>query len=208
MNGGGSVGIHKDKSLSADELRQQAEDRLQERASDQHSPLTDEVTQRLVHELEVHQIELEMQNEELVQARDQVDRTLDMYTDLYDFAPVGYFTLDHAGIIKAANLSGASLFGIERARLLNRRLGDFLPINARPFFSDLLGKVLGQHGKESCEMPLAKEGHHPRFVQIEAMADSSGNVCRIAVIDITERRVAEADLAAKKVASCAESELT
>ena len=72
------MGIRKDKrQLSAVELRRHAEDRLQERTADQHLPRTDEVTQRLVHELEVHQIELEMQNAELLQARDQADRTLE-----------------------------------------------------------------------------------------------------------------------------------
>ena len=184
---------------TAAELRRTAEEELQKRTTGLKSPRTDEATQKLVHELEVHQIELEMQNEELIQARAEVDRTLDMYTDLYDFAPVGYFTLDHAGIIKAVNISGASLFGIERSRLLNRRFRDFLPINARPFFADFLGKVLAQQGKESCEIPLTKEGNHPLFVQVEGLADASGKECRIAVIDITERRLAEAEISVKKL---------
>jgi hypothetical protein len=71
-------------------LRLQAEERLRKKTAELHLPRTVEETQRLVHELEVHQIELEMQNEELQQARDAIEKSLDKYTDLYDFAPVGY----------------------------------------------------------------------------------------------------------------------
>jgi len=63
---------------------------------------------RLLHELEVHQIELEMQKEELQEARDKMDAALEEYTDLYDFAPVGYLTLDQAGNIRAANFTAVN----------------------------------------------------------------------------------------------------
>jgi hypothetical protein len=194
------VGIRNDNNLlSADDLRRHAEERLQERTADQHLPRTDEVTQKLVHELEVHQIELEMQNAELLQARDEVDRTLEMFTDLYDFAPVGYFTLDQAGTIKAVNLGGASLFGFERTRLLNRSFVTFVQVHARPFLSDFLEKVFAQQVKESCEMALTPGGKHPLFERIEALAAVSGKECRIAVLDITARSMAEADLAERKL---------
>jgi signal transduction histidine kinase len=194
-----SVVIRKENSLlSADELRRHAEELLQERTQAQHSPRTDEVNQRLVHELEVHQIALELQNEELLHAKNEVDRSLDIYTDLYDFAPVGYFTLDQAGTIKAVNLGGASLFGFERTRLLNRSFVTFVQVSARPLFSDFLVKVFALQGKESCEMALTPDEKHPLFVRIEALADAVGKQCRVVVLDITERRIVEADLAVKK----------
>src|SRR5512133_3655489 len=124
------------QDLSA--LRRRAEDRLQTETARIQPPRTEEATQRIVHELEVHQIELEMQNAELRQARDEVETLLEKYADLYDFAPVGYFTLDCDGIIRTTNLAGASLLGIERARLLGRRFGLFVAIEARPFFSEFL----------------------------------------------------------------------
>jgi len=83
--------------------------------------------QRLLHELEVHQIELEMQNAELRKARDELEVAVEKYTDLYDFAPVGYFSLDEQGLILEANLRGASLLGVERLELLNRRFARFVP---------------------------------------------------------------------------------
>lgn len=75
-------------------------------------------SKRLVHELEVHQIELEIQNEELKQARVELEAALDQFTDLYDFAPVGYFTLNRDGVIQRVNLAGSTLLGVERIRLL------------------------------------------------------------------------------------------
>ncbi len=71
--------------------------------------------QRLVQELQIHQIELEMQNEELKQARDEAEAERERYLDLYDFAPVGYFTLDRDGVIRQMNLTGARLLGLERS---------------------------------------------------------------------------------------------
>src|SRR6185437_8920393 len=81
---------------------------------------------RLLHELEVHQIELEMQNAELQKARDDLELALEKFTDLYDFAPTGYFTLDSSGVILAVNLTGAALLGLDRSRLINRRLQRFV----------------------------------------------------------------------------------
>ena len=89
------------------ELRRRAEEFLRAKAKGAPLSRTVDEMQRILHELEVHQIELEMQNDELRQARDEVDTALEKYTDLYDFAPVGYFTLDRDGIIRGVNLTGA-----------------------------------------------------------------------------------------------------
>jgi PAS domain-containing protein len=82
--------------------------------------LADADARRLLHELEVHQIELEMQNTELRSARDELEVLLDKYTELYDFAPVGYFTLAADGTIRLANLTGATMVGIGRSNLIGR----------------------------------------------------------------------------------------
>lgn len=188
---------HKIQAVEAAELRWQAEERLCVKTAELHPPRTDGEMLRLIHELEVHQVELEMQNAELRQARDEVESALERYTDLYDFAPVGYFTLYRNGAICAVNLSGAGLLGIERSRLLGRRFGHFLTEDNRADFTHFLSKVFESRCKEECEVALTREGDHQLFVQIEALAGKSGQECRVAVIDITERRRAE-DLLTEK----------
>ncbi len=187
-------------------LRRRAEDRLRAKSAMVHVPSDETESQRLFHELQVHQIELEMQNEELRQAKEELETALDRYTDLYDFAPVGYLTLDRNGIITAANLGGASLLGTERSKLLGQRFGLFVPADSRPTFFEFLGKVFATQAKASCETALTNEGKPPLFVQIEALACKSGQECRIAITDISERRQMEekiqilnADLAADAV---------
>lgn len=182
------------RGAPAAELRRKAEAQLQEKRSEPPRSRSAEETQRLVHELEVHQIELEMQNAELRQARDEVENTLGEYTDLYDFAPVGYVTLDRDGTIRTANLATASLLGIERASLLGRCFGLFVTVAARGVFTAFLDRVFEKKGKESCEVALLKKGTLPVFVQIEAAATVSGKECRAAIIDISVRRQLESEL--------------
>ena len=194
------MGIDKDKSQGSEaaDLRRHAEERLHAKSAELHPPRTEETPQMLVHELEVHRIELEMQNAELRQARDELETSLVKYTDLYDFAPVGYFTLDRNEIIRAVNFTGASLLEIERSRLIGARFGQFVVQEARPAFSAFLGKLFESRDKETCEVVLKKEGMRRLHVQIEALACMSGDECRIAVIDITERRGTEEALAEKR----------
>jgi PAS domain S-box-containing protein len=179
---------NKSPIATAAELRQQAEELLSAKTTDLYSNRTMENTQRLVHELEVHQIELEMQNAELRQARDEIDSALENYTDLFDFAPVGYFTLDRNGAISAVNLCGASLLGIERARLIGRSFAMFIAVNTRPLFSDFLNEVFASNSNLSCEVSLSTKGNSPLFVRVKAVTSSSGEECRIALMDITERK--------------------
>lgn len=172
---------------AATELRRRAEARMQAMASDADLPRSEAETQRLLHELQVHQIELELQNAELLEARNEAETALEKFTHLYDFAPVSYFTLDRAGVISAVNLTGASLLGIERSRLLGRRFGLFVAVNARPFFAEFLQTVFARQNREFCEVPLTPEGGPPLLVQVEAAAGQSGDQCRLAIIDISER---------------------
>ena len=187
------MGIKRAKNLlTASELRRKAEVQLQVKTAKLHLPRTNEETQRLVHELEVHKIELELQNAELLQDRDEMEKALDKYADLFDFAPIGYFTLGRDGAISAVNLAGAGLLDIERPHLLGQRFGLFVAAKARPLFADFLGKVFsGLWCKESCDVTLTRDGHSPLFVRIEAIALGAGLECRAAVIDITKRKQAE-----------------
>jgi PAS domain S-box-containing protein len=185
----------KEKSMSAAaELRHRAEEQLNAKVSEAGFSQTVDESPRLVHELQVHRIELEMQNAELRKARDEVEKSLEKYTYLYDIAPVGYFTLKRNGDISAVNLCGASSLGIERAKLLGRRFGQFVTEEYRPVFISFLGTVFISEGKEECEVALHNVRDLPLFVHIEAVAAASGEECHIALIDITKRKQAEEEL--------------
>jgi PAS domain S-box-containing protein len=212
-----SMDIDKDKSqpMQAD-LRSQAEELLRAKTTEEPSPGTTEDPLRLLHELQVHQVELEMQNAELRQARDEVDRALEQYSDLFDFAPVGYLTLDRNGTILIVNLTCASLLGIERSRLIGRHFDRLVAAADRPSFASFFEMVITSSARAACEVTLLNKGNSPLFVRIEAMSAASGQQCRITLIDITERKKAEeellkveaaAELALRKVEAAAEEAL-
>ena len=90
-----------------------------------------------------------MQNAELQEARDRMEALLEKYTDLYDFAPVGYFSLDEQGLILEVNLTGAALLGVERSRLINRRLPRFVAPASQPVFLAFLERVFAGTGNRS-----------------------------------------------------------
>ena len=185
--------IDNDKVLitTACELRRQAEERLSDKSAELQPTRSKESRRRLDHELEVHQIELGMQNVELRHSRDDVEILLDKYAVLYDFAPVGYLTLDVNGTIHATNLTSADILGVERVRLLGRRFGQFVTEENRLLFADFMGKVFASHGKESCEVMLTIEGKSALMLQIDAVAMNSGQECSVVAIDITERKRTE-----------------
>ncbi|NTW88640.1 MAG: PAS domain S-box protein, partial [Desulfobulbaceae bacterium] len=194
------MGIKKDKDLAAEtELRNRAEEQLLVQPPKKVMPQSKDEMQRLLHELQVHQIELEMQNSELRHSRYETETALEKYSDLYEFAPVGYFTLDRNALIRAVNLAGACLIGIDRSRLINRRFWPFVSTEDRPFFSDFLDKVFASRHAESCEIKLTAEGSSLFYLQIEAVAFGPGEECHVAAIDITGRRLAEEELANKRV---------
>jgi PAS domain S-box-containing protein len=172
-------------------LRKQAEARLKRRSPVDGGRKTEDDTARLVHELQVHQIELQMQNEELQQARAQAEALLARYTELYDFAPVGYLTLDPGGVIRQMNLTGARLLGVERSRLVNRRFGLFVVESDRNAFSDFLQKVFASQAEECCEVTLWQEGLQSLVVRMECTRSTDGRDCLAAMLDVTGHRQAE-----------------
>ena len=133
------------KTAEAAELRRLAEARLNGRQQPT-TPLRTADALHLVHELEVHQIELEMQNEELIATRTELETALSQYTDLYDFAPVGYFTLTQEGKIQKTNFAGAKLLGTDRSTVSLRRFGQFVAFDSQPAFSAFIKKVFAPIG--------------------------------------------------------------
>jgi PAS domain S-box-containing protein len=159
-------------------------------------------TQRILQELQIHQIELELQNEELAQAKAEADAALEKYTDLYDFLPVGYFSLDAQGLILEVNFTGATMLGTERSRLTGRRFQLFVAPKCRVAFQAFLERIFSGREKQTCETLLENSGRTPFWADLEAKSVSTaGGVqalelgpkkwCRVAVIDIAARKEAE-----------------
>jgi PAS domain S-box-containing protein len=182
-------------STDAAELRRHAETRLRTRRADTLWPRTDADTKRLLHELQVHQIELEMQNAELLRANAEAEASAQKFSDLYDFAPTGYYTLTVQGGIVGVNLTGAALLGVERGRLLNRRFQVWVAPESRPVFEAFLNQTFGNQTKQACEVILLKNSGAGFHVRLEGTAvvtrGEAQTRCRIVVMDISERKRAE-----------------
>jgi signal transduction histidine kinase/ActR/RegA family two-component response regulator len=151
-------------------------------------------TQRLLHELRVHQIELEMQNEELRVSRAEVEAGLKRYTDLYDFAPVGYLTLSPEGAIRELNLPAAHVLGRERSRLIGGRLRSFVSPGTRPVFDSWLTNVFAHQNKCTCEVVLLRDNLPPLSAELEAKLSFDGQCGRAVMTDITSRKILEEEL--------------
>src|SRR5512136_1232701 len=137
-------------------LRNRAEKSLRKRSVDLgKSPVQD--ARKLIHELRVHQIELEMQNEELRKAQVELAESRDRYFDLYDFAPVGYFTLDEKGLILEANLAGSDLLGSERASLMRKGFSQFVAPGSQDVFYSHCKRSLETRTKQVCEIELKRK---------------------------------------------------
>ncbi|MDW7740270.1 MAG: PAS domain S-box protein [Bacillota bacterium] len=182
------------KHRSAEELRRQAEEKILDSKRKIAPPVAPEELQRLVQELEVHQIELEIQNEELQQAHSELERYLGEYTNLYDFAPVGYLTLDQSGFILRANLTGATMLGLERSKILNQHFEKFITAQHRHAFKSFLEKVFFNRARDTFEITLQIKENESNFVHIEAMVLEDQRECRIALMDITAQKKAEEEL--------------
>ena len=183
-----------DESMSANELRLAAENLIRKKSVEVKSTETDVKYLRIVHELEVHQIELDIQNEELQRSRNEVQNALERYTDLYDFAPVGYFSLGKDGTIYQANLNGARLLGTDRLHLVGVRFGLFVRGADRSGFANFLEQIFASQMKGTYELVLVREGREPLWVQIEGTVDGDAQICRAVVLDIDARKQAEEKL--------------
>jgi PAS domain S-box-containing protein len=165
--------------------------RRKERKANSRDGTLEADPQRLFQELQVHQVELEMQNVELQKTRDELEVMLENYTDLYEFAPVGYFTLAPDGTIRLVNLTGCQLVGIERARLLGRSFGTLVSAGLRPDFNSFLQQVFAGRTNLARDFELVRPGLPPRAVNIEALRLPDGRECRVAVVDISARKQVE-----------------
>lgn len=179
--------------LDATEVQRRVEERRTAQGAQEEQDHAKADMQRLIHELQVHQVELEMQNEELHLARELTAGALEKYSDLYDFAPVSYLTLDREGSILEANLATTTLLGIDRSQLVGQRLGSSITPTDRPAFASFLAKVFEGGSKKSCEVTLLKSGRPGIVARIGAVMSATAPECRAVVEDVTERTQLEMD---------------
>jgi PAS domain S-box-containing protein len=170
---------------------------------------SDQLT-RLVHELHVHQIELEQQNRELLAMRAVLEESRERYADLYDFAPVGYLAIDVAGRIQDINLTGAKLLGQSRDTLIGRAFGGFLLPRDRKLLKAHITDALHSEERKSCELRLGADDDtadaaEPQTLMLDSRREAGSNPARIRVIlsDITERKRAEHERRQHDVAAAA-----
>jgi len=190
--------MKEDNKSEAARLRQKAEEQLKKKPSKSGSQLSEDETLKLYHELEVHQIELELLNEELMLAKAQAAKVTDQkYAELYDFAPSGYFTLSRKGKIIELNLCGSQMLGKERLYLKNSSFGFFVSNDTKPIFNIFLGKIFKSKAKGTCEVTLSANGNLPMYVHLDGIAAENGEQCLVTVVDITEHRRAAENLRRK-----------
>ena len=180
------------KDNDGSELRRRAEEQLRKRGVAADMLCSQEELERLVQELSIHQIELEMQNEELQDAMDEIEREHNRYLNLYDFAPVGYLTLARDGTILEANLTIARMLSIERSRLLGVRFGSFLDQRDLSVFNSLVDRVFQIRTQEHCEIMVGNSDttNHPtklqRTLQLDAIISDNPHECLLSLTDISQ----------------------
>ncbi len=180
----------------ATNLRQKAERRLGGKVVTRVDGMAAVDVRALLHELQVHQIELEMQNEELLRTQTAMQEISDKYHDLFDFAPIGYFFLDSHGRILEVNLAGAAILGLDRNAVIQKRFAQFVTMECRPAFAEFCSRVLTTETKQTCEIRLPRDGQHVDVLVEGIVAKGQEEkLCRVAIIDITARKQAEEKLA-------------
>ena len=186
-----------DGSTKVMALRRQAEERLRATRHDVATMPTKDV-QQLVYELQVHQVELEMQNDELRRVQEELEAARDRYVDLYDFSPAGYLTLDTHGRIVEVNLRAGTLLGVNRKELIGQSLAQFVAVKDGDTFHRHSQEVLKTGTRQTCEVRLREEIGIVRWVHLESLAvhDEPGRIThwRTSLLDISDRRRAEQEL--------------
>ena len=179
------------RKKAATKLTQPADEPLQ--VVDADGPQQPEIElKRLVQELEVHQLELEMQNEELRQVQEALETSRNDYAELYDFAPAGYFSFDRQGLVRRVNLRGARLLGLERQCVLDKPMSLWIAdADGRELFSKHCAEVLNREKDETCEIWLQRSDGIKFFAHLRSIAEDPAEgtheAIRAMIVDVTEQ---------------------
>jgi len=153
----------------------------------------------LMHELLVHKVELEMQNEELRKAHLEMEEARDRYVNLYEFAPISYITLSREGLISKVNLTGCILLGVNRYQLISRRFSHYVAAQDRDRWHRLFMGIMKHPGaeKQAFDLQMIRPDGATYHVQLNCLnwdPDEKDNELRVAITDISKLKLAEAEL--------------
>jgi len=173
-------------------LRLKAENLLKEKQFEMYTKRSDPEMMKLVQELAVHQIELELQNDEIILAKEQAAKIASQkYAELYDFAPLGFITLSTDGEIISINICGAQMLGKQSVQLKKSRFAFFISDETKPIFNLFLSKVFNNNLKETCEITLYGNGRMPIYVYLSGILIENEEHCLVSMVDVTARKQAE-----------------
>jgi len=185
----------KDKTSQSEAalLRQKAEEILKNRLEKVEDTNFEGNILKLIHELDVHQIELEMQNHELINAKTQAEIEAEKYKNLYDFAPSGYITVTKEGEIVNLNFEAANLLGKERSKLLKNRFGFFITDQSKKIFSSFIDHISESKTKKTCEIEILND-NGLIYGYLTGTFDENEQYCLLTIVNISKRKIAEEDL--------------
>ncbi len=175
-------------------LRQEAEMLLDKNEKSLEKSLPESDNLQLIHELEVHQIELELQNEELKLAKEKAELAEKKYTELYDFAPSGYLTINKEGEILDLNKSAEGLLEKERSLLIKSSFGFFVSPDTRAVYNHFLQNIFENKLKETCELKLETGNNSMKYIHVNGIISNIDEKCLVTLIDITKRKQVENEL--------------
>jgi hypothetical protein len=175
-------------------LRQQAEELLKKNSSGSKLNLSETDLLRLIYELEVHQVELELQNEELRLAQAAAQNMAEKYLELYDFAPIGYLELTKEGSIAEINLCASQMLGKERSKLKKSQFGFFISDDTKPFYNLFLRKTFISDTKTTCVVTLSTNTPSPVYVRLIGITCKNKEQCLVTMTDITDQKRAKSEL--------------
>ena len=178
---------------TAEELREEAEKKLFRIPKETELHASDYEHARLVQELQIHQIELEMQNDELILANERAKAAEKRFKDLYDFAPSSYLSVSQGGEVLELNLAAAKLLNKKREHILNSHFALFIELDSLSTFNGFFENIFAKLDNQSCDLQLNTDSAFVNRVSLLGVL-SADNICQITMVDITERDRIKRDL--------------
>ena len=184
----------KNKKTQSEELRERAEELLRAKPSKGLQKLSDEDMAKVMYELEIHQLELELQNEELRLAQTAASNYAAKYFDLYDRAPIGYMTLSKVGLIGEINHLGSQIFQKEGSKIKGIQLVQYIAVESKPIFNHFLWRTFTENTIQTCEVTLKIDNKTTLDVSLTGVISHDEESCFLTIIDITKQKKAEDEL--------------